>query len=119
MKKKLRIDTVLTDFDDAPLMHNGVPLTLRKALLDYIHAAHAMGVSGSEEMSLYFIGKKIGKTPVDGVLSLEIQDFNLLQRLSDTGKVMIPNQPPQAIFRLVIAQQIRVLLQEAEATKGD
>lgn len=117
MKKILKLDTVLTDFNDTPLQHEDQSaLTLRKALLQYLGLAHLMGVSGVEELSLYFIGRKIGKAPVDGTVTLDIQDYNLLKKLVDTGKVTVNGQP-QSIFKLVAAQQLRVLLDEAENDK--
>ena len=116
MKKKLKLDTVLTNFDGTVIVENEIPLTLKKILLEYIGLAHAMNITGPEEFTLYSIGKKIGKPAGDDFIALELQDFNLLKKIVDSGKITVNGQQ-QPIFKLVISQQVRVLLEEVENIK--
>lgn len=118
MKKILKIDTQLTGFSDEVLKDDDgiAPLTLKAALLKYISLAHLMKLNGSDELNLYLIGRKIGKAATE--VKLDLQEYNLLKRVADMGKVFGAQNQEQPIYTVVVSQQVRLLLEEAEAEKN-
>lgn len=116
MKKILDINTQLTDFDDVALKAaDDELLTMKVALLHYIQNAHLMGLSGNEEMTLYFIGRQF-KGAVNGKIKLDMNEYKLLQKIAENGKIDQAGQK-LPLFGLVAAQQIRILLEEAPTEK--
>lgn len=121
MKKILKLNTALTDFEDVELKDaKGVEtLTFKKALLEYISFAHLMGLQPNEELSLYFIGRKLGRTKGVDLMKLDIADYNLLHKITNNGKIQQPGGAMQPIFTLIVAQQVNALLDAADNDKEE
>jgi len=119
MKKVIKINTPITSFTKEQLVENDVPMTLKTVLLHYLNVVHLMNMQANEEMSLYFIGRQIGESTdaADAVIILTMQDYTLLKKLADNSKV-IQNGQAIPVFNLVVTQQARILLEQAENIKG-
>ena len=119
MRKAIKINTPITAFTKEQLVENDVPMTLKTVLLHYLSVAHLMNLQANDEMNLYFIGRQIGESAddTDATIILSMQDYTVLKKLADTGRV-VQNGQAIPVFNLVVTQQAKILLEQAENVKG-
>lgn len=119
--KKLNVTTILKDFSGEDLEkeegEKKEKVTLKHILLRFIELAHLMGLSPSEQQSLYFAGLAIGTGGENCIL--EEDQYSVLKKIVDLNKVN-PGKPTESdMYNVLYSQQTKFLVDDAETFKKE
>lgn len=126
--KLLDIRQVLTDFEGKPLkfqetadqeVKNWPDTTLKHLLLRALASGNnsVANLSDAEKMNVYdagvFIGVHQGPDPVE----LNQQQYDVLKKIIDNGKIKVQGGQEIDLFTLIEQQQVKRLIDKAEHVK--
>ena len=125
--KLLDIRQVLTDFEGKPLKFQEVDgqvladrpdTTLKHVLLRALASANnsSANLTDAEKMNVYDAGKFIGIHQGSDPVELNQQQYDVIKKIIDNGKVKVQNQEID-LFTLVEQQQIKQMVDAAENVK--
>ncbi|GAC1503087.1 MAG: hypothetical protein NVS1B10_08110 [Candidatus Saccharimonadales bacterium] len=119
MKRTLNVNQVLKNFIGENIQVEGTEkdLTLKDALLSYLRVAHMMGIGQQEEGIAYSLGFIIG--PSSGDVELSTDQYDLLKKICDNGKVKSPNGTEQSVWSLEVKGQAKALVDAASPKEDD
>ena len=89
------------------------PIQLKRILLTYIRNAEKMGLSEHEQQEAYNAGFLIAKSD-DEKIELTNSQYNAIKKLSDFGKIKLPNGNEESIFSLEVKIKTREYVDSAE-----
>jgi len=114
--KKLKLEN-LKGFDGKPLKEGDKVIGLKDVLMAYLRNAHAMGLTDKEQTTAYGLGFLIAQAKES--VELPNDEYDVLKKLCDNGKVKAPNGQEQQLFGVIYKEQVRQMVNDAQPIKGE